>query len=129
MDNNHDSIRSAVLEAAEAVLHAQLSAIQRLRSNGAPGTVGSVSTKGSTLRTKGRSQISMTYDILKDANRPLHVSEIISGIATRFGASVDRESLVSAISKRVVRGDVFTRTDKNTFWLIESTQTQKELPQ
>lgn len=70
----------------------------------------------------------MAYDILKEADRPLHVSEIISGIASRFGASVDRESLVSAISKRVVRCDEFTRTDKNTFWLIEATQTQKELP-
>jgi hypothetical protein len=68
----------------------------------------------------------MTYDILKDAQQPLHVSDIIARIATRFGVTVDRESLVSALTKRVVRGDAFVRTGKNTFTLIDMNAEEKE---
>ncbi len=35
----------------------------------------------------------------------------------RFGVAVDRESLVSSLAKKVVRGDRFVRTAKNTFGL------------
>jgi len=65
----------------------------------------------------------MAYDILARAACPLHVSDIISRIAARFDAHVDRESLVSALSKRVARKDRFKRTDKNTFALIETDNT------
>ena len=37
----------------------------------------------------------------------------------RFGFRIDRESLVSSLSKKVVRRDRFFRTDKNTFGLLE----------
>ena len=35
----------------------------------------------------------------------------------RFSRAVDRESLVSALSKKIARGDRFVRTAKNTFAL------------
>ena len=66
----------------------------------------------------------MTYS--RDAQQPLHVSDIIARIATRFGVTVDRESLVSALTKRVVRGDAFVRTGKNTFTLIDMNAEEKE---
>ena len=66
---------------------------------------------------ESRSQIDMAYDILKEAAQPLHISEILSQIKTRFGRQVDRESLVSALTKRVARADRFMRTGKNTFAL------------
>lgn len=62
----------------------------------------------------------MTYDILAETTHPLHVTDIITRIAARFDVRVDRESLVSALSKRVTRQDRFKRTDKNTFALIET---------
>ncbi len=37
----------------------------------------------------------------------------------RFGFRIDRESLVSSLSKKVVRLDRFFRTGKNTFGLLE----------
>ena len=64
------------------------------------------------------SQVNMAFNILKKAHAPLHVSEIIERIQASFGVSVDRESLVSALSKKVQRGDRFSRTTKNTFALI-----------
>jgi DNA-directed RNA polymerase delta subunit len=65
----------------------------------------------------GRSQVDMAYDILKKARTPLHVSEIIDRIQTQFGVAVDRESLVSSLSKKVARQDRFLRPEKNTFAL------------
>jgi HB1, ASXL, restriction endonuclease HTH domain len=60
----------------------------------------------------------MAYDILRKARSPLHVSEILSRIQTSFKVSVDRESLVSSLTKKVARGDRFVRTAKNTFALL-----------
>jgi len=65
------------------------------------------------------SQVDMAYDILRRAKTPLHVSEIIARIEQIHGPHVDRESLVSALVKKVQRQDRFVRTDKNVFGLIE----------
>src|SRR6266568_4894674 len=62
-------------------------------------------------------KVDMAYDILKKARSPLHVSHILERIQTQFGVTVDRESLVSSLSKKVARGDRFLRPDKNTFAL------------
>jgi hypothetical protein len=62
----------------------------------------------------------MAFDLLASSGRPLHITALIERIATKFGVSVDRESLVSALSKRVKRKDRFSRTDKNTFALLAS---------
>jgi len=59
----------------------------------------------------------MAYDILKKARAPLHVSELLARIHSTFHVTVDRESLVSSLTKKVARGDRFLRTDKNTFGL------------
>ncbi len=59
----------------------------------------------------------MAYDILKKARTPLHVSEILARIQSTFQVTMDRESLVSSLSKKVARGDRFLRTGKNTFGL------------
>jgi hypothetical protein len=44
---------------------------------------------------------------------------LIDRIHAAFGLRPDRESLVSALTKKVNRGDRFLRTDKNTFALRE----------
>src|SRR5437870_1721353 len=62
----------------------------------------------------------MTY--LKKARAPLHVSDLLARIKTSFSVAVDRESLVSSLSKKVARGDRFLRTAKNTFGLRPEAQ-------
>jgi hypothetical protein len=57
----------------------------------------------------------MAHDILVRMRQPMHITDIIDHIHKRFGVHVDRESLVSALTKRVARGDRFERTDRNTF--------------
>lgn len=112
-----DSIRSAVLEAIEASLAAQLKAVRALRA-GMTSPAARSTHSGEPPRKKGRSQIDMTHAILLEAGGPLHVSDIIDRISARFNVHVDRESLVSALSKRVRRQDRFVRTARNTFALI-----------
>jgi hypothetical protein len=50
------------------------------------------------------------------------VSEIIDRIESVHGQRLDRESLVSALVKKVRRQDRFTRPDKNVFALLKGGQ-------
>ena len=63
------------------------------------------------------SQIRMVTDILTSSSAPLHVTEIIRQAKKRFGVTLDRESMVSALSKKVKKGATFVRTGPNTFGL------------
>jgi hypothetical protein len=103
-----DEVKDVILSAFEASLDAQLRAVRRLR-RGAPAVA--------TGRPKGRSQVAMAYDILKAARGPLHITDLLQRIEARFGVAVDRESLVSSLTKKVALGDRFVRTEKNTFGL------------
>jgi hypothetical protein len=57
----------------------------------------------------------MAYDILRKARSPLHITEILERIHATFGVRVDRESLVSSLTKKVARSQRFMRTAANTF--------------
>ena len=105
----NDETRDVILGVFEASLEAQLRAVRRLRQ----GDAESVEPRS----RKGRSQVDMAFDILKKSRTPLHVSLILEGIQAQFGVTVDRESLVSSLTKKVARGDRFLRPEKNTFSL------------
>jgi hypothetical protein len=104
-------LRDTVLEAVEECLDAQLRAVRRLRKTG--------SAPPPPRRKKRMSQSDMAYDILTKARKPLHVTELLERMGKSFQVTVDRESLVSALTKKVVRGDRFVRTGKNTFGVRE----------
>jgi hypothetical protein len=105
---NHED-RDLILSVFEASLDAQLRAVRRLRHG--------ETTSAEPRRRKGLSQVDMAFDILKKSRTPLHVSEILVRIHTHFGITVDRESLVSSLTKKVARNDRFLRPEKNTFSL------------
>lgn len=105
----NDDLKDLILSAFETSLEAQLRAVRRLRHPEA--------SLARPPRRKGLSQVDMAFDILKKARAPLHVSEILARIQSRFGLAVDRESLVSSLTKKVARQDRFLRTAKNTFSL------------
>jgi hypothetical protein len=102
---NIDVIRDSVLEAVEITLEAQLRAIKRLRT----------ADEKPLEPKKGMSQVDMAYDILKRSDEPLHISDIIQKIESIHQTKVDRESLASAITKKVKREDRFIKTGKNIF--------------
>jgi len=105
----NDDARDLILSVFEASLEAQLRAVRRLRQ-GEPSAA-------EPRQRKGLSQVDLAFDILKRARAPLHVSEILERIRAEFGLTIDRESLVSSLSKKVARGDRFLRPEKNTFAL------------
>ena len=102
-------LRETLLDVVEASLAAQLRAVRGLRS----GKTAAVR----TARGKGRSQLDLAEDILRRAGKELHVGDIIERIARVHHVEIDRESLVSALTKKVERSVRFMRTAPNTFAL------------
>ena len=96
----------------EGLLKAQLSVI---RGYVRGGEVDSTSTRSSSSQRK--SKMSIINDILSAAGTPLHVSEIIRLAEQQYGTKLDRESMVSALTKKVKKGVGFVRTGPNIFGL------------
>jgi hypothetical protein len=71
--------------------------------------------KAKRREDKSMSNINMAIDILLRAQGPLHISEIIAQVKTRYGVTLDRESLVSALVKKVHRRQGLSRSAPNTF--------------
>ena len=105
----NDDLKESILAIFEASLDAQLRAVRRLRHGD--------SNPAKPSRKKGLSQVDMAYDVLKKARSPLHISVLLDRVHASFGVTVDRESLVSSLAKKVARQDRFLRTEKNTFAL------------
>ncbi len=68
---------------------------------------------------KRTSKIEVAKNVLRIAGRPLHVSEIIHLAERDFQVALERDSIVSAILKKVTAGKSFIRTAPNTFALKE----------
>lgn len=109
MGDEENRIRDAVVDAFILSAEAQLHSLRRLRRAPAAGRA--------KPRRVGMSQVDFVEDILRSAGQPLHVTEIIGRVEQRHGQRLDRESIVSALTKRVARGDRFVRSGKNTFGL------------
>jgi len=108
---DEDKLKEIILHTIEVSLDAQLRAVRRLRSGQGP--------TARKPKQKGMSHVDLAFDILQKAQSPLHVSEIIDRIEKIHRRKVDRESLVSALSKKVQRRDRFVRPDRNVFGLIQ----------
>ena len=91
----------------ESLLSAQLRTIRQLKSPKPK--------KSKRSRDKGMSNMDMAIDMLQRASGPLHISEIIAQVKTKYGVTLDRESLVSALVKKVHRHQGLSRTAPNTF--------------
>ena len=102
-----EDVRDIILDTMVVSLEAQLRALKRLRG----------SVEEEEPHEKSMSQIDIVFNILSVAGKPLHVSQIISEAEKSFGVKLDRESLVSALSKKVMKENRFVRTGKNTFAL------------
>ena len=67
---------------------------------------------------KSMSNMDMALDILRQAQRPLHVSDLLAQVKAKHGVALDRESLVSALVKKVHRHQGVVRTAPNTFEVV-----------
>jgi hypothetical protein len=100
-------IPDGLLDLYESMLSAQLHAVRQLKTS-KPG-------KPKRETSEGMSNIEMVIDILRQARKPLHVSEILTQVKAKYKITLDRESLVSALVKKVHRNQGLTRTAPNTF--------------
>jgi hypothetical protein len=98
----------------EELLKAQLGIIRSYLRSGTPDRNARKIPDG-----QGKSQMSIIIDILSSVGTPVHISEIISQAKERYGVNMDRESAVSALTKKVKKGATFIRTAPNTFGLKE----------
>jgi hypothetical protein len=95
------------LSFCESLFLAQLRSVRQLKSPKPK--------KAKRLEGKSMSNMDMAIDILRRAQRPLHISEIIAQVKTKYGVALDRESLVSALVKKIHRHQGISRTAPNTF--------------
>jgi hypothetical protein len=114
MPNN---VREDLIEVLEAVSKAQLKTLRRLRRSARQEIA-----PGEAKAARSMSHIDMVHSILTGAGRPLHISEILRLVSKRYGVSLDRESIVSALAKRIARKDRFMRTGPNTFSVLPDTE-------
>jgi len=105
--------RDVILDVLEAMLSSGLRAVRE--ANRAAGT-----TPSRRRSPRKKSNIKLVEDILKAANQPLHVNDIIARAETDYGVQLRRESIVSALTKKVLERKVFRRTGRNEFALLEA---------
>jgi len=91
----------------ESLFLAQLRTVRQLKSPRPK--------KANRREDKSMSNMNMAIDILQRAQRPLHISEVIAQVKTKYGVALDRESLVSALVKKVHRRQGLSRPAPNTF--------------
>lgn len=100
-----------LLEVLDDVLSAALREVRRARARQpAPAPV---PPQPNAART---SQPEACIDVLVDAGRPLHATALVDALRAR-GIEATRDSLVSALSKRLAPQGAFVRTAPNTFGL------------
>jgi hypothetical protein len=100
-----------LIEVLETTALAQLRALRALRR--------SEHRKPAPPDPKRKSNMDIVYDILIAAKGPLHINDILPRAKKDYHRQLHRESLVSALTKKVLDQDVFTRTAPNTFDLLK----------
>jgi hypothetical protein len=102
--------KNDLLEVLENSTLAQLRALRALRR--------SQERKGPPSEPGRKSNMDMVYDILVAAKGPLHLNEIIRRAKKDHRRQLRRESLVSALTKKVLDQNIYCRTAPNTFDLL-----------
>jgi len=110
---NSSITRDELLEILEKTAHAQLKTLRALRNKS--------DMPAEPDEKKGKSNMDIVRDILLASGGPLHIKEIILKAQMAHGVQLRRESLVSALTKKVLDRNIFCRTAPNTFDLIQRT--------
>jgi hypothetical protein len=109
---NSNLSREDFLNILEKSTQAQLRTLRALRRHGAP-------PPANPLDKKGMSNINIVHKLLLAAPGPLHVDDLIAQAQQRYGRRLSRDSLVSALTKKVLDQHTFCRTAPNTFDLLQ----------
>ena len=72
---------------------------------------------GESKSSKRMSNTQIVEDVLNNAGHPLHISDIIRLAEEQYQIKLHRDSIVSAILKKINADQTFIRTAPNTFAL------------
>lgn len=107
-----NKIVDEILTFYESLIRAQLNVIKQFRKQLGIKTI-------ETPKEKRMSQMDIVYDILFESQLSMHVDDIIAVAKSKFDIKLDKESVVSALAKRIKRHDRFIKTAPNTYALID----------
>ena len=104
------------LEIQREMLQAQIKVIYRHQRKTLP----------NKQKLKRTSNLTIVEDILQNANQPLHISKIIQIAKKDYNVDLERDSIVSALIKKINAGKMFIRVAPNTFSLKNDAETGDE---
>ena len=116
LENEKRSLRSRTAR-IESEIQAATAAVEAFKEALSLAPEASSGMAGVTELRKG-STTAKAYEALKDAGEPLHINKLLAAIGREPTRSA-RTSLSGSIAAYVRRGEIFTRTDPNTFGLVE----------
>ena len=99
------------LEIKKELLHAQLKVIYRHQEK-----------SPAIKKNKRASNLIIVENILQNFGQPLHISKIIEIAQADYNLILERDSIVSALIKKINAGKIFTRVAPNTFGLKNTTK-------
>ena len=73
-------------------------------------------------KVKRTSNLTIVEDILQNSDQPLHISKIIQIAQKDYNVNLERDSIVSALIKKINAGKMFVRVAPNTFALKNNTE-------
>ena len=103
--------RNDLIEVLETIALAQLRALRSLRR--------AAQRPAAPPGAKRKSNMNIVHDILVAAKGPLHITDILQRAQKDHQRPLRRESLVSALTKKVLDHNTFSRTAPNTFDLLK----------
>ena len=99
-----------IVEFHKELLQSQLKIIRRYQQQ----------SPQSKKHLKRTSKLDVVEDILLSANQPLHIAEIIQAAQNDYNVTLQRDSIVSALVKKIQAGERFVRVAPNTFALKDN---------
>ena len=102
--------KNDLIEVLESNALAQLRALRSLRR--------AAQRPAAPPGSKRKSNMDVAHDILLAAKGPLHITDLLQRAQKQYHRPLRRESLVSALTKKVLDQNTFTRTAPNTFDLL-----------
>jgi len=70
-------------------------------------------------RTKRKSLVDLSVELLTDEQRPVHVDEIVELLLEHYGRVTDRDSLSSALAKKAKQDTLICRVAPATFEILK----------
>ena len=108
-----EEFKEIFLQLLELQLEYQLRAVRQLQGK-------AEAQEAPPLRRGRRRQslVDLSFQILTEERRPLHVDDLVQLLQKRFGRLTDRDALSSSLAKKARAGVIFRQTAPATFALI-----------